>query len=43
LDRSIPLPVNIDPMQAEISYQDGVLTVIVPKTEATPPARLPIP
>jgi HSP20 family protein len=43
LERSIPLPVNIDPTQADISYQDGVLTVIVPKTKVSPPAQLPIP
>jgi HSP20 family molecular chaperone IbpA len=43
LERSIPLPINIDPTQADLSYQDGVLTVIVPKTEVSPPARLPIP
>jgi HSP20 family protein len=43
LERSIPLPDNIDSTQADISYQDGVLTVIVPKTEATPPRRLQIP
>jgi HSP20 family molecular chaperone IbpA len=43
LERSIPLPDNIDPTQADISYQDGVLTVIVPKTKVSPPAQLPIP
>jgi HSP20 family molecular chaperone IbpA len=43
LERSIPLPDNIDSTRADISYQDGVLTVIVPKTEATPPRRLQIP
>jgi HSP20 family protein len=43
LERSIPLPDNIDSTQADISYQDGVLTVIVPKMEATPPRRLQIP
>jgi HSP20 family molecular chaperone IbpA len=43
LERSIPLPVNIDPTQVDISYQDGVLTVIVRKTQVSPPARLPIP
>ena len=43
LERSIPLPDNIDSTQADISYQDGVLTVIVPKTDATPPRQLQIP
>jgi HSP20 family protein len=42
-ERSISLPDNIDPTQADISYQDGVLTVIVPETDVSPPARLPIP
>jgi HSP20 family protein len=41
-ERSIPLPSNLDPARAEVSYQDGVVTVILPKTEAIPPIRLPI-
>jgi HSP20 family protein len=43
LERSIPLPDNIDSTQADISYQDGLLTVIVPKTEATPRRRRQMP
>jgi HSP20 family protein len=41
-ERTISLPSNIDAARAEISYQDGVITVIVPKTEATPPTHLPV-
>lgn len=39
-ERTLPLPHNIDASKAEVSYQDGVMTVIVPKTQATPPTRL---
>ena len=39
-ERSIPLPPNIDAGHAEVSYQDGVITVIWPKTETTPPTQL---
>lgn len=41
-ERSIPLPPNIDAKRAEVSYQDGVITVILPKTEVTPPTQLSI-
>lgn len=41
-ERSIPLPPNIDAGHAEVSYQDGVITVILPKTETTPPTQLSI-
>jgi HSP20 family protein len=41
-ERTIPLPDNIDGANAEVSYQDGVLTVIVPKTRASPPTQLPV-
>jgi HSP20 family protein len=41
-ERSIPLPDNIDAAKAEVSYQDGVVTVIVPKTEESPPTSLPL-
>jgi HSP20 family protein len=41
-ERSIPLPSNLDPARAEVSYQDGVVTVILPKTEAIPPIQLPV-
>jgi HSP20 family protein len=40
--RSIPLPTNIDAARAEVSYRGGVITVIVPKTEAVPPTQLSI-
>lgn len=41
-ERSIALPHNIDAARAEVSYSDGVVTVIVPKTEALPPRDLPV-
>lgn len=41
-ERAISLPFNVDATQAEVSYQDGVVTVILPKTEVTPPTRLSI-
>ena len=40
--RSIPLPHGVDADAAEVSYRDGVLTVILPKTEPLPPRRLTI-
>ena len=40
--RSIPLPHGVDAGKAEVSYRDGVLTVILPKTEPLPPRRLTI-
>src|SRR2546430_11813422 len=41
-ERSIPLPPNIDAGRAEVSYEDGLITVILPKTETTPPTQLSI-
>jgi HSP20 family protein len=41
-ERTISLPQNIDGKRAEVSYQDGVVTVIVPKTEPSPPTHLTI-
>ncbi len=41
-ERTIPVPHSIDEQQAEVSYQDGVITVILPKTETTPPRQLTI-
>ncbi|MGA2023487.1 MAG: Hsp20/alpha crystallin family protein [Steroidobacteraceae bacterium] len=41
-ERRLWLPHNIDTAKAEVSYQDGVITVIVPKTLATPPTHLPL-
>jgi HSP20 family protein len=41
-ERSIDLHSNIDAKRAEVSYRDGVITAIVPKTEATPPTQLSI-
>jgi HSP20 family protein len=39
-ERSIPLPHGVDPDGAEVRYRDGVLTVILPKTDTLPPRRL---
>jgi len=41
-ERSIPLPANIDAARAEVSYQDGIITVILPKSEPVPPTQLSI-
>jgi HSP20 family protein len=41
-ERSIPLPHGVDQHKAEVSYRDGVLTVILPKTDTLPPRRLTI-
>jgi HSP20 family protein len=41
-ERSIPLPHNINAKHTEVSYQDGVLTVILPKSEVTPPTQLSV-
>ena len=40
--RSIPLPHGVDTEHAEVSYRDGVLTVILPKTDTLPPRPLTI-
>lgn len=40
--RNIALPHGVDAEKAEVSYRDGVLTVILPKTETLPPRRLTI-
>lgn len=41
-ERSIPLPCGVDPDDAELSCRDGVLTVILRKTETLPPRALPV-
>ena len=41
-ERTVPLPNNIDRKHAEVTYQSGVVTVIVPKTETLPPQRLTV-
>ncbi|MGA2562365.1 MAG: Hsp20/alpha crystallin family protein [Steroidobacteraceae bacterium] len=41
-ERTISLPDNIDAPRAEVSYRDGVVTVIVPKTQALPPTQLSV-
>lgn len=40
--RSIPLPHGVDTKNAEVSYRDGVLTAILPKTDTLPPRPLTI-
>ena len=41
-ERRIPLPHGVDAEEAEVSYRDGVLTVILAKSETLPPKRLTI-
>lgn len=41
-ERLIALPQSIDGARAEVTYQDGVLTVILPKTEDIPPRQLDV-
>ena len=40
--RSIPLPHGVNAEEAEVTYHDGVLTVILPKTDTLPPRPLSI-
>jgi HSP20 family protein len=41
-ERTIPVTHEVDRDGAEVSYRDGVLTVILPKTDATPPRELTV-
>ena len=41
-ERSVPITHEVDRERAEVTYKDGVITVIVPKLESTPPRRLTI-
>ena len=41
-ERTIPVPHEIDRERVEVSYKDGVVTVILPKTEPTPPRQLTV-
>jgi HSP20 family protein len=41
-ERSIPIPCDIDKERAEVSYQDGVIAVILAKIEIIPPRQLTI-
>jgi len=41
-ERRLPLPHEVDADKAEVTYRDGVVAVILPKTEAVPPRRLPV-
>jgi HSP20 family protein len=38
-ERSVPLPEDVDPEKAEATYEHGVLTIRVPKTELRSAAR----
>ncbi|MFW5887470.1 MAG: Hsp20/alpha crystallin family protein [Bacteriovoracia bacterium] len=40
--RTISLPQNIDPDKAEASYENGVLTIAVPKTQASKAKKIDI-
>ena len=42
-ERTIPITHDVDRDGAEVSYQDGVITVILPKKEPAPPRQLVIP
>lgn len=41
-ERTVELPAAIDGSRAEVSYDSGVITVVVPKVEPAPPTRLTI-
>ena len=41
-ERSIFLPHSIDEKNAEVTYHEGVMTVILPKTDPVPPTRLAV-
>jgi HSP20 family protein len=41
-ERTVSLPQNVDGTQAEVSYKDGILIVILEKTEPIPPRQLPL-
>jgi HSP20 family molecular chaperone IbpA len=40
-ERSVDLPPDLDVPKAEISFQDGIMTAIVPKMKDTPPPPPP--
>lgn len=41
-ERTIPVTHEVNRDGAEVSYRDGVLTVILPKTDATPPRQISV-
>jgi HSP20 family protein len=41
-ERNFTLPQNVDRDKAEVSYRNGILTVILAKTEPIPPKQLPL-
>ena len=41
-ERTIALPHKLDGAQAEVTYLESVLTVILPKTEVLPPRQLTV-
>ena len=42
-ERTIPIPLGTDSARAEVSYQNGVVTVILPKIDTVPPRPPTIP
>jgi HSP20 family protein len=40
-ERTIDLPADVEPIDAEVTYEDGIVRIIVPKTQPAPPTRLP--
>ena len=41
-ERTVSLPQYIDDAPGEVSYKDGILTIILAKTEPIPPRQLPL-
>jgi HSP20 family protein len=40
--RSVSLPASVDPDKVKASYRDGILTVLLPKSEAAKPKQIQI-
>ncbi len=40
--RSFQLPIQVDPNKAEASFENGILTLVLPKTEATRPRKIQV-
>ena len=40
--RTISLPVQIDEQKISASYKDGVLSIVLPKSEKVKPTRIPV-
>ena len=41
-ERVIPLPLPVDEGKVKAEYHDGILKIMVPKSEAVRPKRIPI-